>query len=794
MKKSYAIISGILVIASLVVVQSVHAANKQISQGTTKDQPVSILIERNTSLSQVSISTPSYPIGMRSGETKLIPYSLDEIGNVPGEITSRTLQFYTQYDVPLSETMGPFPTNISIKSLNTTVWNELVYLPKSVANKARSMEDYAIILKTTFTGVSSSGAPFNTQASLLLLLSPSSFSKDIPTNGAVIQSTDPSLQWNSSIGAIDYEYCFDTVNNNSCDTNWTGTYNTNAVLHGLSHGIRFYWQVRANNTAGRTSANNGTWWSFTICTTGTSLITVTNINDSGAGSLRKAIADVCPGGKINFHPSLAGQTILLSSTLLIDKDLTIDGGKQSIAIDGGGSHRIFKVTMTSDLTLNGLMIKNGSYNVPCENVTSCGGGIYNDGILTVTNGTFSGNFAQAGGAIFVGRGTASISNSTFWGNSATYVGGGILNWIGTLTVTNSTFYDNSAQQGGAIYNDLSSLTLSNSTFSGNTATQGGALYNAGMPLNVTNNIMANSNAANDCYNEDGAGVVSTNVNNLVENNAASPNNCGIPTLISDPKLGSLDDNGGPTQTLALLFGSPAINAGEDANCSATDQRGVIRPQGSHCDIGAYEANGSINVSIGASGVGTYYMIPSQSRRESYAGINNGPLKIIDTGNILITAAERVIYNVNSVPTSFSEMMGLPDSQLDNTYWMPWYNNVDLDTQLRFGNVSNTDATVHVWIGGQEKTSGCLPSNIPYPYVLTPGASLRVSCPGVNNGPVQIISDVNIVAAERVIYNVNNLPTSFSEMMALPDSQLDNTYWMPWYNNVDLDTQLRFGVP
>ncbi len=162
--------------------------------------------------------------------------------------------------------------------------------------------------------------------------------------------------------------------------------------------------------------------------------------------------------------------------------------------------------------------------------------------------------------------------------------------------------------------------------------------------------------------------------------------------------------------------------------------------------------------------------------------------------ISLIGAERVIYNVNGLPTSFSEMMGLPDGQLDNTYWMPWYNNVDLDTQLRFGNVSNTPGEVHLWIGGQEKTSGCTPTpaNVPYPYVLAVGASLRVSCPGVNNGPVKIISDVNIVAAERVIYNVNGLPTSFTEMKGLPDGQLDNTYWMPWYNNVDLDTQLRFG--
>ena len=174
-------------------------------------------------------------------------------------------------------------------------------------------------------------------------------------------------------------------------------------------------------------------------------------------------------------------------------------------------------------------------------------------------------------------------------------------------------------------------------------------------------------------------------------------------------------------------------------------------------------------------------------------MNNGPVKILGTNSLPTIAAERVIYNVNGAPTSFSEMMALPASQLDTTYWLPWYNNVDLDTQLRFGNVSGSDATVRIWIGGQEMTTGC-PSNIPYPYVLAPGASLRVSCPAINNGPVQIKSDVNIVAAERVIYNVSGAPTSFSEMMALPNIKLDNTYWLPWYNNVDLDTQLRFGAP
>ncbi len=81
-----------------------------------------------------------------------------------------------------------------------------------------------------------------------------------------------------------------------------------------------------------------------------------------------------------------------------------------------------------------------------------------------------------------------------------------------------------------------------------------------------------------------------------------------------------------------------------------------------------------------------------------------------------------------------------------------------------------------------------------PFVLQSGESTRQSFTGINGGPVKIQSNVNVVAAERVIYRVNGIQTSYSEMMALPNSQLNATYWLPWYNNVDLDTQLRFGLP
>jgi hypothetical protein len=146
----------------------------------------------------------------------------------------------------------------------------------------------------------------------------------------------------------------------------------------------------------------------------------------------------------------------------------------------------------------------------------------------------------------------------------------------------------------------------------------------------------------------------------------------------------------------------------------------------------------------------------------------------------------VIYNVNGINTSFTEMMALPASQLDVVYWLPRYNSVDLDSQLRLANVSATDATVHVIIGGVEVIGS--------PFTLKPGQSIRKSFANINKGLVKIESDIPIVAAERVIYKVNGVGTSFSEMMGLPAGQLDTTYWLPWYNNVELDTHLRFGVP
>ena len=192
----------------------------------------------------------------------------------------------------------------------------------------------------------------------------------------------------------------------------------------------------------------------------------------------------------------------------------------------------------------------------------------------------------------------------------------------------------------------------------------------------------------------------------------------------------------------------------------------------------------IDVLVGGVNRGDYGLLPGASARVSFPGLNSGPVWIRGVNGVPLIGAERVIYRVNGVNTSFSEMMGLPHDLPDRTYWLPWYNNVDLDTQLRLANVSILPATVHVLIGGQEMQGS--------PIALAAGESARRSFTGINAGPVQIVSDQAIVAAERVIYKVNGVNTSFSEMMALPNSQLDTTYWLPWYNNADLDTQLRIA--
>ncbi|NVN98985.1 MAG: MBG-2 domain-containing protein, partial [Geobacteraceae bacterium] len=294
--------------------------------------------------------------------------------------------------------------------------------------------------------------------------------------------------------------------------------------------------------------------------------TVITTGDSGSGSLRKTIADASPGDIIQFAASVTGTITLTSGEIAISRDLTING---PATISGGGTSRIFNVSGTTAFALNNLTMTNGNAG------NGSGGAIVSGAATTTTISgcTFSGNkVGSDGGAIFA-NGTMSINDSLFTGNSA-FDGGAIAN-MNVLTLTNVTISGNSAEESaGGIFNELSTstTTLINTTVAANSAGMGFGGISMPMDsiLNLKNSILANNTAP--IYANYG-GPFATNVNSLVD---------------LDAKLAPLANNGGPTLTMAPLYNSPAINAGNCTTGPATDQRGMARPQNGTCDIGAYE--------------------------------------------------------------------------------------------------------------------------------------------------------------------------------------------------------------
>jgi parallel beta-helix repeat protein len=269
-------------------------------------------------------------------------------------------------------------------------------------------------------------------------------------------------------------------------------------------------------------------------------------------------------------------------------DCTVSGNSVSDPYDRGGGVSSNRGTLTlTDCTVSG------------NSADSLGGGLYTGSAstATLTDCTVSGNSANSGGAIS-SFGTVTVSNSTITGNQ----GGGIVNF-GTLTVSNSTLSGNSTNfYGGGIYmNSPYPVTLTNVTLTANRTTNlGGGLYvYQGTP--VLHNMLiagnfsgATGTTADDVYGSlDASGDYSligdgTGMSGL--SNGVNGNQVGRASAPIDPKLGLLQDNGGPTQTMALLPGSPALNAGDPTQLGVPDQRGVVRSGG--VNIGAFQASAS----------------------------------------------------------------------------------------------------------------------------------------------------------------------------------------------------------
>ena len=187
----------------------------------------------------------------------------------------------------------------------------------------------------------------------------------------------------------------------------------------------------------------------------------------------------------------------------------------------------------------------------------------------MSESTFMGNRSSEGGAIF-NNAALNLSNSTLTGNAPSYGVDGL---------------------GGAILNSYSgTLNLVNNTIAGNWASLGGGIYNSGT-LTLTNTIVADSSSGANCAGIEG-GIMDGGHN--LEDADTCHFGAGGSLTNTNPRLGSAPNillyiNPLRVPTLALLPGSPAIDAGDDSVCPATDERGVQRPFGLHCDIGAFEA-------------------------------------------------------------------------------------------------------------------------------------------------------------------------------------------------------------
>jgi hypothetical protein len=373
----------------------------------------------------------------------------------------------------------------------------------------------------------------------------------------------------------------------------------------------------------------------------------------GTCTLRAAVQAINSAPSPNVVVLPAG-SISLGSQLLATASVDIYGDcEENTALDGQSAHRVIQIQTTGTVNLENLIFRNGretagaygaglfidstpgSVTVSVKksafvNNSGMGSGWYGGAVLswlpnpvTLTFDTvkFDSNTVDSrGAAIFASSATnLTVKNSIFINNTATSAGGAI-GVDGSANVSGSLFSVNSstASSGGAIdFSGSAASTLTNNTFYNNSARRGGALYSVSTGgVDVTNCTLVNNHALDAGFGggTDGSGAIRL-FNSIVAQNTDSSglNNCqGNPSslgfnisdsaasacnmtqisdkVLTDPKLGPLQGNGGLSSTLIPLPGSPAIDQGSNSGCPATDQRGDIRPANGVCDIGAVEVH------------------------------------------------------------------------------------------------------------------------------------------------------------------------------------------------------------
>ncbi len=306
---------------------------------------------------------------------------------------------------------------------------------------------------------------------------------------------------------------------------------------------------------------------------------------AGSGNLTLHSITVS-GGSAGFYLPGGGDGVFNSGTLtLTNSRVSGNSGFYGGALYNGGTLTLTHSTVSGNGTFPGYGV--GMRNIGTATLThstvsdNSGTGVSNSGTLTLINTTVSGNRSiPVNGGIF-NSGTLTLTNSTVSGNSGGGCGrcagvGGIHN-RGTLTLTNSTVSGNTGDYGGGVYNDGGTLTLARTLISGNRQCYLGYCSPSGEVENFGGTVVTNNH---NLFGHDGdAGVAGFN---------PGPTDI-VPNAALNAILRPLADNGGPTRTHALPVGSRALNASPaNSGCRPTDQRGVTRPQGAACDIGAFE--------------------------------------------------------------------------------------------------------------------------------------------------------------------------------------------------------------
>jgi CSLREA domain-containing protein len=437
-----------------------------------------------------------------------------------------------------------------------------------------------------------------------------------------------------------------------------------------------------------------------------------------AGTLTVANS-IISGNSATGLPNNAGGGISNTGTLTISASI-ISGNTANNNASGGGIHN------TGTLTITGSTISGNSAN----NSTPGGGGIRNEGTATISNSTISGNTvinssAGKGAGIYNVTGALTLTNCAVSANNAdTGFGGGIGNDSTTaVTVVNSTISGNAATVGAGFYNSgtgTAKADFRNTTIAGNTAkSAGGGIESVGSTLTIKNTIVA-TNSVNTGSGPDVAGAIVSQGYNFIGNNVnvtftggtTSTDQIGTPANPKNPMLGALHDNGGPTQTQALLSGSTAIDAG-NASGSSTDQRGLARPVddpgignasgGDGSDIGAYEVQadllpGCININTVVNNTGDN---GAGSLRDVIATVCAGSTITFAPnvrGAITLASSELVVARSLRIVGPGASLLSVQRSIASNT--SPFF---------RIFNLSS--ASNNVFISGLTVTGGSVPGGI-----------------------------------------------------------------------------------